>query len=123
MNIYTFLAKLVLAIDDSNIKVKDVLFYFALVLTNALSFIFYVPELAFKINVIASLIFGVLVGVSLVVLFVSRILIKSNCFGGMNPPSDHYGFFKHIEKVPSNAYYVIQMERNKLHSNNPNGYM
>lgn len=123
MNIYTLIAKLIFARDDSNIKVKDMLLYFALVLTNSLGFIFYVPELAFKINVIASLIFGVLVGISLVVLFVSKILIKSNCFGGMNPPSDHYGFFKHIEKVPSNAYYVIQMERNKLHSNNPNGYM
>ena len=123
MNIYTFLARLVLAKDDSNIKVKDILLYFALVLTNSLGYIFYVPELAFKINVIASLIFGVLVGISLVVWFVSRILIKSNCFGSMTPPSDHYGFFKHIEKVPSNAYYVIQMERNNKHSSNPNGYM
>lgn len=123
MNIYTFLAKLVLAKSNGNVKVKDMLFYFALVLTNSLGFIFYIPELAFKITVIASLIFGVVVGISLVVWFVSRLLIKSNCFGGMTPPSDHYGFFKHIEKVPSSAYYVIQSERNNLHSRNPNGYM
>lgn len=123
MSIYTYLARLALARGNSSIKVKDVLLYLALVLTNSLGFIFYIPELAFKINVIASLIFGVVVGISLVVWFVSKILIKSNCFGGMTPPSDHYGFFKHIEKVPSNAYYVIQMERNNQHSRNPNGYM
>lgn len=123
MSIYTSLARLALAKNNDNIRVKDVLFYFALVLTNSLGFIFYIPELALKITVIASLIFGVVVGISLVVWFVSRMLIKSNCFGGMTPPSDHYGFFKHIEKVPSSAYYVIQSERNNLHSRNPNGYM